>query len=34
MKDLTKAEEQVMQVIWDKQKTTVKDILAESYNFV
>ncbi len=29
MKDLTKAEEQVMQVIWDKQKTTVKDILAE-----
>lgn len=29
MKELTKAEEQVMQILWDKEKVFVKDILAE-----
>lgn len=29
MKELTKAEEQVMQIIWDKQNVFIKDILAE-----
>lgn len=29
MKELTRAEEQVMQVLWKKGKTTVKEIVAE-----
>ncbi len=29
MKELTKAEEQVIQVMWDQGKTTVKDIIDE-----
>lgn len=29
MKELTRAEEQVMQIIWDKEKALVKDILEE-----
>lgn len=29
MKELTKAEEQVMQILWDKNKGFVKDILGE-----
>lgn len=29
MKELTKAEEQVMQVLWDKENAFVKEILAE-----
>jgi BlaI family transcriptional regulator, penicillinase repressor len=27
MKELTRAEEQVMQVIWEKEKVSVKDVL-------
>ncbi len=32
MKELTKAEEQVMQILWDKEKVFVKDVLAEMPN--
>src|SRR5690554_857283 len=32
MKELTKAEEQVMQILWDKKKVFVKEILAEMPN--
>lgn len=32
MKELTKAEEQIMQVLWEQEKTTVKEILDDLPN--